>query len=161
MVRPFPPPPPPPAAAANILSGAAAATTPAATVVLTLHACRIEALCHTELDHRRIRMYCGACLKQHVEWFNVSAAEVTVRHPEVVKVDNHTAVRTATAEVRVQVGAQGGRGATDVEDRAVYAGALRWCLLLQGGSMVESSHCSSLSPSSHDDVILIISNLDM
>ncbi|MCJ1387148.1 hypothetical protein MMC17_010277 [Xylographa soralifera] len=80
-----PPPPPLPAAAAaattNISSDAAAATTPAtrpaATAVLTPHARRIEALCHAELDHRRIRIYCGACLKQHVEWFDVSAAEVT------------------------------------------------------------------------------------
>jgi hypothetical protein len=45
--------------------------------VLAPHARRIEDLCHAELDHRRIKMYCGACLKQHVEWFGVSAEEVT------------------------------------------------------------------------------------
>jgi hypothetical protein len=73
---------PPLTAAANI-SSSAAATTPAArpvateTAILVPHARRIEALCHAELDHRRIRIYCGACLKQHIEWFNVSAAEVT------------------------------------------------------------------------------------
>jgi hypothetical protein len=48
----------------------------ATTAVLVPHARRIEALCHAELDHRRVRIYCGACLK-HVEWFYVSAAEVT------------------------------------------------------------------------------------
>ncbi|KAK3081643.1 hypothetical protein LTS18_004448 [Coniosporium uncinatum] len=90
LLYPSPPPPPPPpappplaAAAANILIVAAAVTTTAARpaaaamAVLTPHARRIEALCHAELDHRRIRTYCGACLKQHVEWFDVSAAEVT------------------------------------------------------------------------------------
>ncbi|KAH8903703.1 DUF1766-domain-containing protein [Coniochaeta sp. PMI_546] len=36
---------------------------------------RIEELCHAELDHRRIRIECKACLKQHLEWFEVSPAE--------------------------------------------------------------------------------------
>ncbi|KAL8855461.1 MAG: hypothetical protein Q9178_007894 [Gyalolechia marmorata] len=36
---------------------------------------RIEALCHAELDHRRIRIYCQGCLKQHIEWFEISPAE--------------------------------------------------------------------------------------
>lgn len=36
---------------------------------------RVEALCHAELDHRRIRIYCRGCLKQHIEWFEVSVAE--------------------------------------------------------------------------------------
>ncbi|KAF2843966.1 DUF1766-domain-containing protein, partial [Plenodomus tracheiphilus IPT5] len=61
-------------AAATISSAKDAAAAPA---VLVPYARRIEALCHAELDHRRIRMYCGACLKQHIEWFEVSAIEVT------------------------------------------------------------------------------------
>lgn len=36
---------------------------------------RVEALCHAELDHRRIRVYCRGCLKQHIEWFEISPAE--------------------------------------------------------------------------------------
>ena len=73
---------PPPAPVANISSGAAATTqaarpVAAAMAVLVPHARRIEALCHAELDHRRIKICCGACLKQHIEWFDVSAAEVT------------------------------------------------------------------------------------
>ncbi|KAH6984269.1 T5orf172 domain-containing protein [Ilyonectria sp. MPI-CAGE-AT-0026] len=36
---------------------------------------RVEALCHAELNHRRIRIYCKACLKPHLEWFEISAAE--------------------------------------------------------------------------------------
>ncbi|KAK6379162.1 hypothetical protein LTR81_027786 [Elasticomyces elasticus] len=43
---------------------------------LVPHARRVEALCHAELDHRRIRIYCNGCLKQHIEWFDVSAEEV-------------------------------------------------------------------------------------
>lgn len=39
------------------------------------HARRVEALCHAELDHRRIRIYCKGCLKQHIEWFEISTAE--------------------------------------------------------------------------------------
>jgi hypothetical protein len=42
---------------------------------LVPHARRVEALCHAELDHRRIRIYCDACLTQHLEWFEVSPAE--------------------------------------------------------------------------------------
>ncbi|ORX91140.1 hypothetical protein BCR34DRAFT_650422 [Clohesyomyces aquaticus] len=49
----------------------------AAPAVLVPHTRRVEALCHTEFDHRLIRMYCRACLKQHVEWFEVSVIEVT------------------------------------------------------------------------------------
>jgi hypothetical protein len=45
--------------------------------VLVIHARRVEALCHAELDHRRIRIYCGACRKQHLQWFEASAVEVT------------------------------------------------------------------------------------
>ncbi|KAF2010178.1 DUF1766-domain-containing protein [Aaosphaeria arxii CBS 175.79] len=41
------------------------------------HARRVEALCHAELSRRSIRIYCSACLKQHKEWFEVSAEEVT------------------------------------------------------------------------------------
>jgi hypothetical protein len=36
---------------------------------------RVEALCHAELAHRRIRIYCRSCLKQHIEWFEISPAE--------------------------------------------------------------------------------------
>lgn len=71
--------PPPPSTAASISSGAAetAAAPAAAPALLVPHARRVEALCHAELDHRRIRIYCGACLKQHIEWFEATAAEVT------------------------------------------------------------------------------------
>ncbi|RAL13042.1 GIY-YIG nuclease family protein [Aspergillus homomorphus CBS 101889] len=33
----------------------------------------VESLCHAELRRHRIRIYCGACQKQHVEWFDVSS----------------------------------------------------------------------------------------
>jgi hypothetical protein len=66
--------PSPAQAAATTSNAKEVAATPA---VLVPHARRVEALCHAELDHRRIRIYCGACLKQHVEWFEVSATEVT------------------------------------------------------------------------------------
>jgi hypothetical protein len=33
---------------------------------------RVEALCHSELDYCRIRVDCGACLKEHIEWFEIS-----------------------------------------------------------------------------------------
>lgn len=36
---------------------------------------RVEALCHAELDHRRTRIYCRGCLKQHIEWFEINPAE--------------------------------------------------------------------------------------
>jgi hypothetical protein len=36
---------------------------------------RVEALCHAELDHRKIRIYCKGCLKQHIEWFEISPEE--------------------------------------------------------------------------------------
>ena len=42
---------------------------------MVLNARRVEALCHAELDHRRIRIYCKGCLKQHIEWFEISAEE--------------------------------------------------------------------------------------
>ncbi|KAL4862456.1 hypothetical protein BDV12DRAFT_207201 [Aspergillus spectabilis] len=35
----------------------------------------VEALCHAELKHCSVRIYCTACLRQHVEWFRVSSAE--------------------------------------------------------------------------------------
>jgi hypothetical protein len=59
---------------ATILIEKEAAATPAVRVP---HARRVEALCHAELDHRRIRIYCTACMKQHIEWFDVSAMEAT------------------------------------------------------------------------------------
>lgn len=36
---------------------------------------RVEALWHAELSHRRIRIDCKGCLKPHLEWFEVSAAD--------------------------------------------------------------------------------------
>ena len=45
---------------------------PTKTVV---NARRVEALCHAELNHRRIVIYCTGCLKQHVEWFEISPAD--------------------------------------------------------------------------------------
>jgi hypothetical protein len=66
---------PSPAQVATAISNAEGAA--AAPAVLIPHARRVEALCHAELDHRRIRIYCNACLKQHIEWFEVSAIEVT------------------------------------------------------------------------------------
>ncbi|KAM0081835.1 hypothetical protein ACKRZS_005976 [Fusarium odoratissimum] len=36
---------------------------------------RVEALCHAELDHRRITIYCHGCLKQHLEWFEIPSTE--------------------------------------------------------------------------------------
>jgi hypothetical protein len=36
---------------------------------------RVEALCHSELDYCRIRVNCGACLKEHIEWFEISPKE--------------------------------------------------------------------------------------
>lgn len=48
---------------------------PSAAVAAVKNPHRVEELCHAELDHRRIRIYCKACLKQHLEWFEVPAAE--------------------------------------------------------------------------------------
>jgi hypothetical protein len=56
---------------------AATTSTAEEAAVLVPHARRVEALCHAELHHRRIRIYCTACLKQHIEWFEVSAMEAT------------------------------------------------------------------------------------
>lgn len=36
---------------------------------------RVEALCHAELSKHRLRVYCHGCIKQHTEWFEVSAEE--------------------------------------------------------------------------------------
>jgi hypothetical protein len=36
---------------------------------------RVEALCHAELYHRRIRIYCTGCLKQHIEWFEIAPVD--------------------------------------------------------------------------------------
>ena len=36
---------------------------------------RVESLCHAELAHRRITIHCSGCLKQHIEWFEVSPEE--------------------------------------------------------------------------------------
>jgi hypothetical protein len=43
--------------------------------VLVPHARRVEALCHAELSHRQIIIYCYGCLKTHVEWFEISCTE--------------------------------------------------------------------------------------
>ncbi len=48
---------------------------PLVSAALVPNAHRVEKLCHAELDHRRIRIYCKACLKQHIEWFEISPAE--------------------------------------------------------------------------------------
>ncbi|KAL5003001.1 T5orf172 domain-containing protein [Aspergillus recurvatus] len=39
------------------------------------NAARVEKLCHAELNHRNIRIYCDACLRLHIEWFEVSPSE--------------------------------------------------------------------------------------
>jgi hypothetical protein len=39
------------------------------------HAHRVEAFCHEDLAHLRIRIYCSACMKQHLEWFQVPSGE--------------------------------------------------------------------------------------
>ncbi|KAF2468404.1 DUF1766-domain-containing protein [Lindgomyces ingoldianus] len=44
-------------------------------VMLVPHARRIEALCHAELNHHNIEMYCRGCLKNHLEWFKISPEE--------------------------------------------------------------------------------------
>ncbi|GIJ86386.1 hypothetical protein Asppvi_005274 [Aspergillus pseudoviridinutans] len=36
---------------------------------------RVEALCHAELHHRRLRIYCTGCLKQHIEWFEIAPVD--------------------------------------------------------------------------------------
>lgn len=48
---------------------------PSSSARVVPNARRVEALCHAELDHRRARIYCDGCLKQHIEWFEVSAEE--------------------------------------------------------------------------------------
>ncbi|KAF4415007.1 DUF1766-domain-containing protein [Fusarium austroafricanum] len=48
---------------------------PSSTAAAIPNACRVEALCHAELDHRRIRIYCHGCLKQHLEWFEIPSTE--------------------------------------------------------------------------------------
>lgn len=40
------------------------------------NACRIEALCHAELDEFRVTVFCHGCLKQHIEWFEINATPV-------------------------------------------------------------------------------------
>ena len=39
---------------------------------LVPNARRVEALCHAELRHRQIIIYCDGCLKTHEEWFKVT-----------------------------------------------------------------------------------------
>ena len=48
---------------------------PSRSAIPVRNARRVEALCHAELDHRRITIYCKGCLKQHIEWFEISPAE--------------------------------------------------------------------------------------
>lgn len=36
---------------------------------------RVEELCHAELEHRRVMIYCEACQKVHIEWFEMSSEE--------------------------------------------------------------------------------------
>jgi len=45
---------------------------PLGNVTVIAHAQDVKALYHAELDHRRIRIYCNCCLKEHKEWFKVS-----------------------------------------------------------------------------------------
>ncbi|KIM96963.1 hypothetical protein OIDMADRAFT_183024 [Oidiodendron maius Zn] len=48
---------------------------PSSSAIPVRYARRVEALCHAELDHRRIRIYCKGCLEQHIEWFEISPVE--------------------------------------------------------------------------------------
>ncbi|KAM5383829.1 hypothetical protein ACJZ2D_001818 [Fusarium nematophilum] len=48
---------------------------PSSTAAVIPHAHRVEALCHAELAHRRISIYCYGCLKPHIEWFEIPSAE--------------------------------------------------------------------------------------
>ncbi|KAF5965916.1 hypothetical protein FCOIX_12720 [Fusarium coicis] len=48
---------------------------PSSTAAAIPNARRVEALCHAELDHRKIRIYCHGCLKQHLEWFEIPSTE--------------------------------------------------------------------------------------
>ena len=48
---------------------------PSSSALPVRYARRVEALCHAELDHRRIRIYCKGCLEQHIEWFEISPTE--------------------------------------------------------------------------------------
>lgn len=45
------------------------------TQVTVPNARRVEKLCHAELTHRNIKIYCHGCLKTHIEWFKVSPEE--------------------------------------------------------------------------------------
>jgi hypothetical protein len=44
-------------------------------VMAISHARRVEALCHAELNHRKVKIYCKACLKPHIEWFEISSED--------------------------------------------------------------------------------------
>ncbi|KAK0113075.1 hypothetical protein ONS95_014781 [Cadophora gregata] len=48
---------------------------PSSSAIPVRNAKRLEALCHAELDHRRIRIYCKGCFKQHIEWLEISPEE--------------------------------------------------------------------------------------
>ncbi|KAL6232414.1 hypothetical protein BDW75DRAFT_217841 [Aspergillus navahoensis] len=48
---------------------------PAMKAPLVPNARRVEALCHAELSHRQVIIFCYGCLKTHQEWFRVSSAE--------------------------------------------------------------------------------------
>ena len=48
---------------------------PPGSAIAVPNARRVEALCHAELDYRKIRIYCKGCLKQHIEWFEISPEE--------------------------------------------------------------------------------------
>lgn len=45
------------------------------TAIMIPNARRVKALCYAELGHCRITVYCRGCLKQHNQWFEISAAE--------------------------------------------------------------------------------------
>lgn len=48
---------------------------PSVSAIVVPNARRVEAMCHAELDHRKIRLYCKGCLKQHIEWFEITPKE--------------------------------------------------------------------------------------
>lgn len=48
---------------------------PASKAELVPNVPRVEKLCHAELKHRQVIIYCQGCLKTHEEWFELSPTE--------------------------------------------------------------------------------------
>lgn len=48
---------------------------PASKAELVPNVPRVEKLCHAELKHRQVVIYCQGCLKTHKEWFELSPTE--------------------------------------------------------------------------------------